>query len=305
MQLLWYEADDTERVLMDSDNNAFVEGADLSFLREQGTGVPQLRDKTESGPLQHGATLLLQRLKPRTIKLKFELHHASGPAEVARARRAFAKFFQINSKTTDAHGRLRWVTDVTREIKARPIGGLDFDWQWHEPDKIEMEIVLLCDNPLWYDPTLQALTWSQQSLNSVTFPFYMPIAFAGENEIYSTYEVTNAGEWETYPTIVVTGPVTDLVIGNLTIDERLSLPGVSIAIGEQVVFDLTPGEKRVYGAGERNLFGYLGVPNNLASWRLASAPEATSGANEIFVYARNTTDDSAIVMSWYNLYKTS
>jgi hypothetical protein len=305
MQLIWYEPDDTAHTLLDSATGMGFEGAELTLLREQGTGAPSLRDKTESGPNQHGATLLLQRLRPRQIKLQFELHSPDKAAGIVKARRAFAKWFKANSKVTHAYGRLRWVTDVTREIKARAIGGLAFDWKHDETDYMTLDLVLMCDDPLWYDPTIRMETWSQTALNSLAWPLYFPVRFAATDEIYSTYEVTNAGDWEAYPTIVVTGPATDLIIDNRTTGERLSLPGVTITEGEQATFDLTPGAKRVYAGAERNLFPYLNQPTELATWHLAAAPEATGGANTIFVNARETTADTAIVMSWYNQYWSS
>jgi len=124
-----------------------------------------------------------------------------------------------------------------------------------------------------------------------------PIWFTGT--LISAYlNLTYLGTWLSYPIIVVTGPADNLLIRNVTTNEKLELVGYNIGPGEVVTFVTEYGNKTVTNQVGDNLLPYLTTDSDLATFHLEPDPGAPGGVNQMYVYASNATPATQVVIYW-------
>lgn len=305
MQIAWYEADGTAHVLHDAVAGAGVGQCDLTVTRLTGAGMPGVRDVVHSGPYQHGETWDFGRLTTRMLRLTIDVHTFGTHNDLMAGRRELARWFNPNSDSSYGLGRLRIVTDVTREIECRYNAGLAFDETLDDVDTVVEDVTLYAPDPLWYDPTQVEVGFASGNLQTVQFPLTLPAYFVAGDALVVYQQCVNAGDWVVYPKITVTGPGSSPTIYNLTTGERLALNGYTLANGEQVVFDLSFGSKRITSDMNGNLVPYLSSDSSLATWHLAADPEAAGGVNDVYVGLDNAlSGTTAALIAWYNRYLT-
>jgi hypothetical protein len=285
----------------------------LKILRESGTGIPKIVNQTEDKIQSNaGSVWLSSYLDDRTIKFTLLLHEHNnvGIDKIMRARREVATWFNPSSTAPD--GVLTcYSSEVERAINARP-AALPFDWIYNEFGEFQMDLELLCADPLWYDPAIKSSTFaSAVSTDQITLDHVLPHVLCSDGSFSATANLTNAGDWATFPTIVVTGPAYNVIINNSSTGETMAST-YAISAGKTATYNLQYGYKTITDSDGNNLISYLIPGGQLSTFHLAPDSEynaggakvAPGGINSVFVSCGGTAATS-VTITWYNRYLTN
>lgn len=256
-------------------------GLTLRYLGDQGFGLAPLHRITTRGPLQHGDSDIDFRLDPRILQIPLVVKNesASPMYNSYQIREALLNIFRpqnagVLTVTTSAGG-----TPMVRSIDVRVLGGLTFDV---DPQDYHVRTVvqLRADDPTWYD---------EQQFNTITFVQAM---------FNINYTLGNNGNWQSFPQITATGPVTNLKINNSTTGKFLQFVG-TIPAGTTYYIDLRYGYKTVYTGPNQtgtNVIDKLNPTSNLAT--LSIVP----GGNTFDVTGTGLSSATSILFTWPNRY---
>lgn len=282
-----------------------LSGGGLTFrISTLGLGLAPVRWLRQRGPFQHGVSVRGFRLDERTLNVVL-FFRALSPADADNRRAQLAEIFK---PVEDMPLRLRWTLDngKVREIEGYTEGILDF------PDTPEQERIgrsqrvvapLLCPVPVWYDPTLRRVRFTSISAQGFPVPLHVPLIQISSGSINSIQSVAYAGDWQTFPVIYVTGPAQDVVVTNLTTDEKLDFTGATLAAGEVLTIDLGYEAKTIDSSVHGDVTANLTEDSDLANWHLAAHPEAAGGINEILVeIAGQITTVTAVEITYYDRF---
>ena len=260
------------------------------ILSEEGLGLPQIDYITRSGPFQHGETVIDYRLKPRIIQISIgqkartrfdywdfrkELLDTIRPN-----RTSLATFSPFTLRKRLPNGSLR---DINVFIERGPIfQGRDLK-HWSETT-IEEVLRFVAPDPTFFDPTPIIELFSVTNISHWVLPFAFGInddllfGFGAE----TTVTTTNTGTWLSYPDICLTGPLSDVIITNVTTGEMLNFVG-NIASGYAVTISLQYGNKTVTGSDGANLIGRMSDDSDIATFHIEVDPIAVGGVNDITI----------------------
>lgn len=148
-------------------------------------------------------------------------------------------------------------------------------------------VELYAVNPIWQSNTQKAVFIGLGSVSGgLSFPISFPISF-GETNVGAS-SMTNSGTYDSFPLVVIVGPITDPTLENRTVGKTLTFTG-TLAVGEQLWVDfdsrtvlldnsasrynwvddssqfwsLVPGTNEVWLGGTAG----AGTPVALAAWR--------------------------------------
>lgn len=138
-----------------------------------------------------------------------------------------------------------------REQRAMYADGLDHpeDFPLHG----QPAVMFRAFDPFWYDPITVTGTFTAGTTSGF-FPIF-PIRLSS-SEVFSDATFVNDGDAEAWPVWTITGPGSGLVLRNLTTGKILSLTR-TLAAGDVVTIDTTPGVKTVELGDGTNLFANL------------------------------------------------
>lgn len=109
------------------------------------------------------------------------------------------------------------------------------------------------------------------------------------------------GDLPDYPTISITGPITNASILNTATGNELSFGTVAIAAGSTYVINTHPAYTTIV-QGVTSKRGDLTAASDLGEWRLEPAPVATGGTNVIAVTGTSASAATAITIVYTNRY---
>lgn len=272
-------------------------------ISASGEGLPPIDYITERGPAQHGATVTDFFLQPRVIQLLVR-QQACSRGGYWENRAALLNGLRPNRQLTPTAvqpGQLKFrlSTGAYRAFDCFLTEGPVFEpRQPNRWDEWAFQEVLkfTAFNPVAYDPTVHAVAFLLPT--QLVFPIIFPIIFGGLND---TEVITYAGTWLEYPTIVLTGPMTNPIIQNLATGEMLALT-YTIPAGVSVTITLGYGNKTVTDSLGNNLIGTVTTDSALGSFHLAPDPEAAGGVNPINVSANSVGAGGSVVLSYYDRY---
>ena len=116
---------------------------------------------------------------------------------------------------------------------------------------IKSQISFFCPDPNYYDDTLEVSTFSLSTPNGRPYNRIYPLVYGGGT--YANYTpITNNGWATTYPTITITGPITNPTVGNFTDSLYLTVQG-SFLSTDTIIVDLGNRIVTVNGNAARNL----------------------------------------------------
>lgn len=153
---------------------------------------------------------------------------------------------------------------------------------------ITSQVEFFCPNPTYFDNDLQSasLTISQAPGRTYNRTYNLVYGFGS---LTSLTDVTNEGWATTYPTITITGPLTNPVLGNVTTGDYLYLSG-TLTNTDTLVVDLYNKLITLNGNPARNL---------LSSGSWFAAPPGTS---QYYLTGTNNTGSTTATVTWYNAY---
>ncbi|MDM7940134.1 MAG: phage tail family protein [Methanothrix sp.] len=274
----------------------------FSLLAENGFGLPPIRRSEESGPYQHGTTLLDFRLQSRTIDLVFTAK-AHTRAEHYQNRDDLMKIFRPSNTAIT----LRYLfNDIERDIQAYYSDGLNFDINFltDRSQTMKYTVRLTCPDPTWYDPISRGLLWENLVDSSVLTDWVLPFSFPmtlGGSAFSRKKSLTYTGTWRTFPTITVTGPYENFSITNLSTNEKIGLD-YDIAAGEVLTISLEYGRKTVKNQDDTDLSGTVTSDSNLTIFHIAPEDEVPGGLNEFELAGTGVSPASKVSLSFYPRY---
>lgn len=252
-------------------------GLTLRYLGDQGFGLAPLHRITTRGPLQHGDSDIDFRLDPRILQIPLVVQNTSTTPMIQSytIRQALLSIF----RPQDAGILTVTFGTTTRNIAVKVLGGLTFDV---DPQDYHVRTVvqLRADDPTWYD----AEQFNTSTITGGNFGL--------------TYNLTNTGNWLSFPQIQATGPVTNLTITNTTTSQVLNVPG-TISAGTSYYFDLRYGYKTIYTGPNQtgtNVIDKISATSNLATWAIQP------GVNNIVITGTGTSGATVVVTTWPNRY---
>jgi hypothetical protein len=257
----------------------------------EGTGMPEINHITQRGPMQHGSTLLDYRLQPRLMQ--FVVHHRYGSRQSYWAGRA--TLLDTLRPNRGLSGVLRFVLadgslrDIVATIQEGPNFAPRDPRSWTEHSFREV-LRFIAHNPVFYDPQAYDVLFIQTG--GFTFPITFPITFTAFGYVAT---VVYGGNWDEYPLVTVTGPLTSMVLYNHTTDEEISLT-YTLAVGQSAIFDLSnyAHKKVTREDGTTNIIG--SASGDIATFHLQP------GANNLEVTAVGSGAATSVTVQWLNRY---
>lgn len=268
-------------------------------MQEEGFGTPPLNYIVDSAPFQNGDNVRAFTLGPRPVQLVV-MQNFCTRAAYWNGRASLLDTIRPNRITDYASpGKLLYYlgNGTKRQLDVFLDEGPGFQPDQDGWRKLSFTEVLrfTAHNPTWYDPSQNTATFVQSS--ELTLPFTLPFILGG---LSFTTTVQYDGTWESFPTIVFTGPLTGATIINNDTGDKISL-AYTIPDGYYVTVVLN-GEKTVTRSDGLNLLPYLTSDSDLTAFSLVPDPIAPLGANSITVNGTGATGASSIALYWYNRY---
>ena len=270
------------------------------FLRESdGMGLPDpgYIVATDSG--LDGALVIGGYAQERRLQFALELYAAS-PSELAQMRdRLYSLLADFSRECT-----LRCTREdgTVREIAVRYAGNLTMPVKAGEVQSQSVVLSLVAHSPWPYDP--EETIWLfglPPGVEQFGFPLDFPVSF-GSGGLEASTTRTYAGQIPCYPVIEAYGPMTGLVIRNVTTGEKLDLSSYHLEVGRMLSFNLNQRFKTVTLDDGTLLTGYLSADSDLGTFHLEAHPKAWRGANELSVQASGCTSNSFIRFRFHTLY---
>jgi len=280
-----------------------------------GEGMPPIRWITDSGPFQDGDTVRDYRLRPRVLQYQMRWGPSCSRQEYWENRRLMLEMVRPNRSTTgERFGQVRLVktlpigTDGPQKLylnavvesgpafKPRDVARWD-EWALNET------IRFIANDPIWTADEGK----SESAIFEQAYELVFPITFDADNIIFSgdnleeDLNCITLGTYTVYPTIILTGPMTNPTIENLTTGESISLAYV-LPAGRVITIDLAYGQKTVIDDLGTNLIGTVTPDSELADFHLAPNPEATGGLNIVKVSANGLETDSEFEITWHDKF---
>jgi hypothetical protein len=256
------------------------------LLEWEGLGAAVLHRLSERGPQQHGDSDLGYLLDPRFVTLIIGLIGASKSQKWDYLAQLYSAFHPSHLI------KLRFDLDngAVRQIDCRYYDGLTA----MPPE----------DNPRYQKAgvIVKAVTFQLGGGGGAwEFPMEVPWT-VGASTIDQTTPISYAGSAPSFPTIRITGPITDAVITNETLGLNLDFTGVTIAGGSYYDIDLRYGAKTVVDQAGTNKIADLTDDSDLATWRIAEDPDAPGGENSIRVAGSGITATTKAEVAYFTRY---
>lgn len=283
--------------------SAIVSGTEYSlddgtycyWVGDDGLGMSPMHRLSERGPLQHGDTDRGYRLDPRTVRLILD--------SISDTRTAWGSkrlsILSIFKPTTDPIILKLELDAGTYYLDCHYIGQAVMPSSerigWNQTVVIDLK----ANDPTFYDATGGALTFALGGGDdTMLVPTAIPMT-VGASTIDASETIAYTGTVLSYPNLIrITGPIEDCVITNTTTGEKLDFSGVTIAAGHYYDIDLRYGYKTVLLDGITNKVSDLTSDSDLATWHIATTPEAVGGINSINVTGTNVTAATSVAINY-------
>ena len=225
----------------------FGPGTDLEIKEWQGLDMPTVRSGDSGRPRDHGMFRGLDVMGGREPSLTAELHPLSGSLEEAEAELAAATVPGGSEDTPlfvalPGWGVLACMARVRKRQMPRDItlalGGLG-----------KVALLWAADDPRWYATTQQSSVAPVNLTSGFSFPLSFPLSFGG-GSVTGSLSITNAGNIETRPLLIVEGPCENPSITNVTAENSPNLTfNLTIGAGARLVIDTDMHTATYYTAG--------------------------------------------------------
>ncbi|PLR93188.1 phage distal tail protein [Bacillus sp. T33-2] len=282
----WIDANNAEYPL-NRDSIKILEG-------KQGWYMPPVSFVEDEVPFQAGSRLRNIKIQPKDFDLPLLLE-----CESPQKLRETVRFFLRRFNPLKGDGRIRSIAPdgSQREIFCRYSKGLEGTegrgnkgtyWQ-------KLLLVFRAFDPFWYDTSSIVQTIKIDENPAAFFPIF-PLRLASST-VFADITIDNAGDVETWPEWIITGPGENIILRNMTTGEVMSLDatiGARLGTGETIIIDTKPFVKTVRKGDGTNLFHTLSDDSSL--WALCEGP------NSIRIEMSNATTDTNIQLTYRNRY---
>ena len=264
------------------------------WLDADGLGMAPVKRLTQKGPMQDGVTDLGYRLDPRHVTLQIAAV-ATDEASYYTARENLLSLFTPSVSPL----KLLFTAPTNRSRQLDCFFNSNFTMPFKSRvgyTQIEA-IELYAPDPTWYDPTLVSVPFGTTGGGTgMPFPLLIPITFGASASLNQTVAVTNAGNYRTYPKVILYGPITNPVITNTTTGEKLDFTGYTIGSGNTWTIDCRYGYKTVTDQAAVNQIAKLSLTSDLSTFHL------NAGVNSITVTGSAVGGATQCSVQFYSRY---
>lgn len=254
----------------------------------EGRFMPPVRSVLDEIPGQPGALRRETRFGVREVVVPIEV---LGTSHAGLREKVRSLVVALNPTRGDGVLRAVAPDGITREITCRYATGMELVESQDLLGVLQRAaVVFTATDPFWYDtdPTSSTFTTGTPA-NFLGDPF-LPIKLASDTVI-GEQTVINDGDVETWPVWTVAGPVSSILLENVTTGQKIDLP-VALTADQSVVIDTRPFKKTVRRDDGTNLYGNLTADSAL--WALgqgsvqirATIPGSTSDTFVTLVYSQ-------------------
>lgn len=283
------------------------DGTYCYYAGDDGLGMAPVHRLSDRAPQQHGDADRGYLLDPRFFRLYLDIE-ASSYINLWERRQELMRLFMPSLYLLT----LRWTidTDFVRQIDCVYVG--EFGMPSADRNAFAQRVVvgLKAPYPPFYDPEAEATTFQlgAGAGSDMAVPTDVPTQIGGST-INITQAVMYEGNVDSFPALIrITGPITNPVITNVSLDLKLDITGTTIAGGDYYDIDLRYGQKTVVDAGGANRIGNLTSDSDLAEWRIAADvgsiaigyPEGKP--NSIRVQGSSCTGSTKVEITYFNQY---
>jgi hypothetical protein len=305
-----YEFDE----IIDPAGNVFrlSDGVGKFLLVESGTGLPPVRYIAQRAPYLDGEQLFDYRLQTRSVRQNYRWRGKNRAdrwslygflLNAIRPNRQVSPWQKVQPLRLRKYlpDGSRWDLNVMPDLASfgqRQRPGWD-EWSLQEP------IRFVAFDPAYFDPDETVVTLSDDDAQLEVGDAAQGIAGGldfepGERIWFGgglTATVVYDGNWFAFPVIEITGPITDPIITNDSIVERIALD-YAIEAGEVVTIDTREGSRSVVSGLVGSITGLTINPSTLATFRLEAEPTAPGGQNPIRIFGTDITDATAVTVRY-------
>lgn len=237
-------------------HNASVNIANLVDHVDGLVGVTTPRGQSIARPEGHGSIPPARRyLEDRQVIIEGELYAAT----VALAWAQFDLLNAILADGLDSPQTLTWKRlggAVTFATQVRTIGAV-LPTLADGAAKMPYQLHLEQNDPAAYDVANRLVVASAPTASGgMPFPMIFPIPF-GAGVVGGNVAATNAGNFPTWPTLSITGPISGPVVGNATRGEWLFFETLNVAAGDTLIIECDPAGPRTATVGGSSVMGTL------------------------------------------------
>ena len=274
---------------------------ELDYVLEEldGLGMPPIIRYSEKGPQQDGVTDRGFTLGPRYVQLVIPILAADWTEQFAN-RKTLLNI--LRPLATPYIFKLTLPDGSVRQLDCHTESGpsLATREQIAGGPSIRAGFTVKAPDPTWYDPTAIAVTFQlgAASGGNMPVPTDVPTEIGGST-IDQSEAVNYIGSAPSYPTIRITGPITDTVMTNNTLGLVLDFTGTTVAGGDYYDIDLRYGEKSVVDSSGDDQLADLLNSSDIATWRIEADPVALSGINSINVAGTAATESTKVEMTYW------
>lgn len=277
-------------------DSANVDGSELAWVEgESGVGMVPLQRERQQGPRQHGATNRGFLLLPRRFALIFGMRGAS-LGELYDKRSELLDLLA----PTDTPIVCRWTLDngAVRQIDAYYSSDLAYPSQDRVGFYQRVSVGFEALDPTFYDPVAGSASFGiAAGSGAFEVPLEVPWEI-GNSAVDQTIALSYPGNWQTSPTIIIDGPITDPVIQNLTTSEVLYFDGLTIASGDRYIIDTRYSAGTVVDAAGDSQIDKLGDGSDLTTFHLASIRDTPGGINQLRVTGTAATEATQVFVQY-------
>jgi len=268
-------------------------------IGDDGLGMAPFHRLSERGPMQNGVTDRGYRLDPRLIMLAIAINGDDLPDY-------YDKRVQLENifKPRNDPGILKWTYNgETRYIEGYCVGGLEWDMAGREYTFHRAVISVQCPDPRWYDPQVKSVVFNLGGGGDAgkAVPFDVPFTI-GASTLDVSQVITYAGSVRSYPTIRITGPITDPVITNALTGHKLDFTGTTIDAGDYIIVDLGYAENTIIDQAGAYQDGILTTDSDLTEFALLPSPDAPGGTQTITATGAAISSATSITLTYHNYY---
>ena len=281
----------------------------LQELGMQGMGGAPMHLLTTRGPEQQGTSVVGYRLDPRTLLLPL-VYYARNHFEHYNIRAFLSSVFSPSQAKGTLTVTLPDPPDgltlpmgqsSTRCIDVYVSGTPNFDPVAGAGYSVRTVVQFYADDPTWYDPLLNVESIASTVSGTPTaYAKIYPTTY-GALTVNDATTISYSGSVATYPVIQVTGPVTNLVISNVSTGKTITFTG-TIPAGRTWTLDLRYGYKTVKDDLGANQISSVVAGSALATWAIQPTPNVASGINVITVTGSGATSATSVILSYTNRY---
>ena len=172
----------------------------------------------------------------RSINVAFEIW-ANTEAEIYDRWFEMSRIWRLRRNPKTMAVRLPdWPSDLFVDVRPRRVSGLRVDEAMNVGYVARGVVGFHSVDPRWYSTTLDSTSVGVTTASGgLTFNAAAPLVFGAVGDSGS-FDCQNLGNYPTYPTFTITGPITNPSIENQQRSKTLSFTG-SLASGETLVID--------------------------------------------------------------------